>query len=337
MKNLIHVLLFFLVGGVLLTGCKDDPVVTDTDFEILTGYMATNDLDLADYLSGWVSTGTGINLNEADFSVPDYYIMDFRGADDFNAGHIKDAHNVSLGNVLTAAPDAAGKKILAVCYTGQTAARATGALRMMGYEAYSLKWGMCGWHNDLAGKWNANATNTTSTNWVTTGEPPAYGNFADPAFETGETDGEKILEARVAQALTNSGWNIGRTDVLDNPSDYFILNKWPLDSWNEFGHILGANRIDEDLNIEGLQYVDPNETVVVYCYTGQTSAITGIWMEVLGYDAKSLLYGANGMAYSAMFSSTVGAANKKSWRGEGSGSELNYGYYDSDNNFIGPQ
>jgi rhodanese-related sulfurtransferase len=206
----------------------------------------------------------------------------------------------------------------------------------MGYNAKSLKWGMSAWHSDFD-KWSANATDYNSPNWVKTGEPPAYGNYTSPSVITNKSTGEEILEARVQYALTKGGWALNKTDVLGNPGNYFIINKWPVESWEAYGHINGANRIDEDLVLEGLKYVDPAKPAVVYCYTGQTSAITTMWMDVLGFDARSLKFGVNGINHSELVVGAAGSALKKSWKGEGSGSVLNFGYYDSDGNLHNPE
>ncbi|MBT8229107.1 MAG: rhodanese-like domain-containing protein, partial [Bacteroidia bacterium] len=173
-------------------------------------------------------------------------------------------------------------------------------------------------------------------NWVTTGDPIPNVEFNPPAINTNMTEGSDILENRVRYILSLP-WTVSKTNVLDNPTDYFINNKWPLASWEEYGHIDGAYRIDEELNITGLKYLDPSADIVTYCYTGQTSAITTAWLQALGYDnAKSLTFGVNGIAHSALVDGTVGSAHKKSWKGEGSGSENNFGYYDGDGNFYGP-
>jgi rhodanese-related sulfurtransferase len=44
-----------------------------------------------------------------------------------------------------------------------------------------------------------------------------------------------------------------------------------------------------------LKTLSTEKPVVVYCYTGQTSSHVAAFLRVVGYDAKSLLYGANGM------------------------------------------
>ena len=46
-----------------------------------------------------------------------------------------------------------------------------------------------------------------------------------------------------------------------------------------------------------LKTLPTDKAVVIYCYTGQNSAFLTAYLRVLGYDAKSLLYGANGMIY----------------------------------------
>ncbi len=317
----------------LLTSCREDEdpdPAAKTEYEVLTEYLTTNSMDIPDILNGWVTSGGGLTVDPVDYSVADYYIMDFRGAADFDLGHIKDANNVVFAELLSAAPTDKTTKILCVCYTGQTASRATGLLRLAGYaNAKNLKWGMCGWHADLDAKWVANAGDFASANWTTSGTPTAVTEFDDPLFTTGATDGAAILTARI-QAAIALPWTVSKTDVLATPSNYFVNNYWPIESWNEYGHVSGAYRHNEDLSLATLNNLNPAETVVTYCYTGQTSSITTAWLHVLGFDtAKSLTYGANGIVHSALLTGGSGSAPAKSWHGAGSGSEMNFGYYDS--------
>lgn len=339
MRNFFRLLLLVGIVPALLTftSCKDDapPTPEQSEFDILTQYMAINDLDLPDLLNGWVTSGSALNVDQNDFSVPGYYVIDIRKADDFVKGHIKGAHNVpDLANLLAEAENAGNTPILMVCYTGQTAARATGALRMLGYNAKSLKWGMSGWNAEFDAKWASNATDLSHSNWVSGDNPPANETFSLPNIRTGQTDGAAILRARVQALLANSSWGVSKTNVLDNPENYFVNNKWSEDSWSSFGHVKGAFRIDEDLKLANLKYLNSGKPVVTYCYTGQTSAITSAWLEVLGYDAKSMLFGANGIVWSQLKNSDSKA--KVSWHGTGSASQLNFGYYDADEELVPP-
>ncbi len=40
--------------------------------------------------------------------------------------------------------------------------------------------------------------------------------------------------------------------------------------------------------------------MVLYCYTGQTSAYLAGYLRTLGYDARTLLFGTNGMIFDRM-------------------------------------
>jgi rhodanese-related sulfurtransferase len=43
--------------------------------------------------------------------------------------------------------------------------------------------------------------------------------------------------------------------------------------------------------------LNPDETVVTYCWTGQTSSMVTAYLNVIGYNALSLSFGINGMRY----------------------------------------
>ena len=69
------------------------------------------------------------------------------------------------------------------------------------------------------------------------------------------------------------------------------------------GHINGALQVTpKTLTKEGnLSVFDPSSgDNVLYCYTGQTSAATVAYLYVLGYDVKTLVFGANSMIYDHM-------------------------------------
>ncbi len=180
---------------------------------------------------------------------------------------------------------------------------------------------MCAWNATFDTPWVDNAAVTTDPGWVTTGDPVPTEVFDYPSLDTGMEDGAEILAARV-DAILSLDWKQGNADVLDNPDDYFINNYWSLDSWNTYGHIPTAYRIKENLGLAGINGLDPEaNTLITYCYTGQTSALITGWLHVLGYEnARSLVYGANAIV-------DGGTVPAKSWHGTGSNSELNYGYF----------
>jgi len=236
------------------------------------------------------------------------YIMDIRSAADYDSGHIENAVNVALGDVLThiESIDLTNyDKVAVVCYTGQTAGFATTLLRLSGYDkAYSMKWGMCSWNIDFAGKWLTNVGNTYATQFTSTAtDKAAQGSM--PTLTTGKTTGQEILEIRV-EALLAEGYNpakISSADVFANLSNYYIVNYWPANHYADPGHIPGAIQYTpkESMKLAAdLKTLPTDKPIVVYCYTGQTSSFLAAYLRLLGYDAKSLLFGVNGMAYDKM-------------------------------------
>lgn len=75
------------------------------------------------------------------------YVLDIRKAEDFAKGHIDGAINVpftQVGANLDKLPK--DKQIAVACYTGQTAGQTISVLRLAGYNAVAVKFGMQGWN-----------------------------------------------------------------------------------------------------------------------------------------------------------------------------------------------
>jgi rhodanese-related sulfurtransferase len=288
---------------ILLPGCSDDddgPTGTEkTEFEVLTEYMAANNLDLPDFLSGWIVTAQTIT----DDGLDDYFIIDIRDADDYDDGHIPGALNTTLGNVVAfeEANNTLNKPIVVACYTGQTAGHAVMALRSNGEAAQVLKWGMASWHTDFAAKWTDNtddAADAYTGSW-STDAPPAFDSFDDPDVATGKSEGGAIFQDQLTNRVLDDFNKISIATVLDNYDDYQIINFWGRSAWDRLGHITDAYQIAPDsLTLDNLDVLDPDKDIVVYCWSGQTGSIVAAWLNVLGYDAYDLTFAANGMIYS---------------------------------------
>ena len=74
-----------------------------------------------------------------------YYLLDVRKPDVFKKGHIKGAKNIFWMDVLK--PEnlkklPKDKRIVIICYVGHTASQIMVALRLLGYKASTLKFGM---------------------------------------------------------------------------------------------------------------------------------------------------------------------------------------------------
>ncbi len=323
MKKIVnYFLILLMVPAMVLTGCKktddDEPEVKKGTYADLKEYMVASGFDLTDVLvDGWIKPANAVvDLN--DYSIPGWYVMDIRSASDYADGHIKGAVNVELSNVLAEAENAGGKPILVVCKTGQTAGHAVMALRLSGYaDAAVLKWGMAGWNPDFAGPWesnagteNGNTADEHAAEWTTT-PPPAHESFANPSWESTATEGAAILAERVELMLNNGFQAIASDNIWGNLDDYQIHNFWTEADYTQFGHFSNAYQL-KPISLQGdeVKAVDSEGTTLVYCFTGQTSSMVTAWLNVLGYDAKSILFGVNRINFDELE-----AAGKPHWHG----------------------
>jgi len=304
-----------LILPILFIGCKKDenpvePTPQINEAEVLAQYLEAN----GDYLNTAApALTTAEQLNTDLLTKPDkIHVIDIRSQADYETkGHIKGAVRVDLKNIVTYLKGLANassyEKIVIACYSGQTASYATALLRVLGYTNVSaLKWGMSSWNAACSTSWNqGSGYGNNYTNFETKDNPkPAAGSL--PTLSTGKTTGKDILEARV-NALLSSADPFGDVKIAWNTvtgalSNYYIVNYWSKTDYDK-GHLPGAIQYTPkaDLKLSAfLKTLPTNKPVVVYCFTGQTSANVAAILKLLGYDAKTLLYGVNIMNYDWM-------------------------------------
>ncbi len=314
MKTFSKILMLsVLFAFILVTSCKKDeaePKINEA--QVLVEYLeSANSPLMKDYVSTDMPSIMAASEVKTLNTTSQVYIIDIRTAVDFNAGHIANAHNVALADILThieALDLSTYTKVAIVCYTGQTAGFTASLLRIMGYDkVYSMKWGMCAWHTDFASRWNNTiaAGNAYSSQFTTTAT--AKGPMGElPELATGKKTGQEILEARVSTLLTEgfSAASVTNATVFGGLTNYYIVNYWSAAHY-AIGHIPGAIQYTpkETLKLSvDLKTLPTDKQIAVYCYTGQTSAFLAAYLRLLGYDAKSISYGANGMIYDLMVS-----------------------------------
>lgn len=313
MKKFFNILFIFtIVNVVFITSCResggDDPAAK-SEYEILTEYLLASDMDL-DHVIKSAAGNKFVTAPAAAADLAGKYVIDIRSADSFAEGHIEGSVNTTIGNLLNEAANAGDKPIVIACYSGQTACFATALLRMYGYtEAQALKWGMSSW-NGATDIWSGK-TGDSGDGQLVKDAAPENVEYSVPAINTGNADGESILKARVEAVLGQWGSaTVSGGDVVAAPENYFVNNYFSTDHYVGFGHIDGAVRVNP-LTIAngGVKYLDPNKPVVTYCYTGQTSAVITAFLRVLGYDAKSMLFGMNGLNHNNGFWTSGQVAN----------------------------
>lgn len=313
MKKLNYLVIIGLLFGFLfVTSCKKDenePEINES--EVLATFLESSDSPLG---KDFVSTDMPSIMSAQEVHTLNLtgkvYIIDTRAAADFNTGHIENAVNVPMAEVYNHVKTinmANYDKVAVICYTGQTAAYIASLMRLMGYaKVWSMKFGMCAWNQDFSGGWsnaigNAYATQFTGT---ATNKGPA-GEL--PKLNTGKSTGLEILEARVNTLLTEGYGNgvaaITNQTLFGNLSTYYIVNYWPAGQYSDPGHVPGAVQYTPKESMKlamDLKTLPTDKPLALYCYTGQTSSYLAAYLRLLGYDAKSVLFGTNGMIYDIM-------------------------------------
>lgn len=311
MKNMFK-LSFVLVALLVLTvgGCKEnstEPTASINEAQVLLSYLESN----GDYINTSApSVIAAADVRTNMLSNPSkQYVIDLRSATDFAVGHIEGAKNVTFAGLLTHVKGITATsydRIVIACYSGQTAAYGASLLRLMGYNnVYSLKFGMASWATQFATTtWKTNIGNARANDFTATSTAKnAAGDL--PTISTGKTSGAEILEARVNELLTAgySAATVNNSTLFTGLSNYYIVNYWSAAEYTDPGHIPGAVNYVPKTDLKSsvaLKTLPTNKPVVVYCYTGQTSSFIAAYLKVLGYDAKSLLYGGNAMIYDKM-------------------------------------
>jgi rhodanese-related sulfurtransferase len=309
----LYFLLYLFIAATFVffnTGCsdEDDPITPDpiNETEELIKYLEGADGGYINNAAPAVVTASSVNTDL--LAGANITIIDVRTATDFAAGHIQGAVNVAIADIVTYYKNnnlSSKTKVIVTCYTGQSAGLAVAALRLSGYtNVFSLKWGMCSWAYPTG--WN-NAKLYGQTNPITKQMTANAKNAAGdlPTFtSTGKTTGAEIFESRLNTVLTEgfSAISLTRENLYVNLSNYYIVNYWPVAEYDQ-GHIEGAIQYTpkNDFKLATfLKTLPTNKTIVVYCYTGQTSAQVASFLRLLGYDAKSLAFGANRLFYDTM-------------------------------------
>jgi len=305
-KTKVWMLAILAISFIVVSCDKEedpDPIEIN-EAELLVEWMESATSPAADYGNSTLAIKSAEAVHTA-MAADKVYIIDIRSAADFDKGHIDGAVNFAAGDVpghIDATDLSAYDEISIVCYSGQTASWLTCLLRLEGYDnVYSMKFGMCAWADTFATSWPGAISSEYSTFFVT--DATAKGDVVDlPDLATGFETAEEIFDAQLADVYTAGfgGAAISASDVYANPGNYYIINYWPEAEYLDPGHIDGAMQYD-DLKLDvSLKTLPTDKTIVVYCYTGQNSARLATYLKVLGYDAKSLKFGANAMIYDDM-------------------------------------
>ncbi len=315
-KNYISVVIAAIVFS--SCGAKVDNVggsylAPQVAFDSLITYMEkSGDFINSEYVPAMISAPElYAQLNE------NVLVIDTRNSTEFAAAHIPNSVNVPFTQILNyfegSIDPASFKTIALVCNAGQTASYATSILRFLGYNnVFALKWGFSSWNKDTADKrWIPRRSSKFAETLETKHnlKNPA-GEF--PSIETSEKYGYAILRER-AHKLFAEDFNsvtISADTLFEAGQNFYIANYWPEQLYS-IGHIPGAIQYQPKKSLkraEQLNTLPTDKPIVIYCFTGQHSSFVVAYLRLLGYDARTLTFGANGFMHSVMLKNGISNA-----------------------------
>jgi rhodanese-related sulfurtransferase len=326
MTNFKTYLSFLLITILSLSGClKDDvsPVfnINLSDNALLLQYLEQN----GDYINS-SNMPSVVSVDEVYNNLDNYLIIDMRTSLEYTNGHIPGALNISNDSLITflsSADLSKYPKILLVSSDGQASSYYTCLLRLYGISnSYSLLWGMAQWNSSFANLWAENIGDDISlTKEFRFGTYSNDSLFSLPSVMLSNSGSilESKAKIRIAD-LIKVGFVNGDSYVQISPgkmlfndepaSDFYIVcyGIYPFYAQNSFdslsvGHFPNAVSFIPEKSFkstDNLQLLPDARRIVVYSYSGQESAFIVAYLRVLGYDAKTLLYGANKLFYSFM-------------------------------------
>jgi len=323
MKNTNTRVLVIFISGILLitTNCIEDNITPP-----LTGELnsAAEILVYLESMTGYPNTIEApalVDAEEVNSNINYYLIIDIRPVNEFNAGHIENSVNIKIDSLFDFVEekfDSGYVKIILVSKNGQSGAYYTCLLRLGGFSnVYSMSFGLASWNDFFADEWLSVLGNDPEIQYYTNIQ--RFKNELSPLpninFENPEAALKDRVNSRIKEIISQGFIEYIHFQKLMPaiPSEYVICygktsrlyyarSIGPL-AWR--GHNGKAIFYQADPKFElrstdSLQTLPNNSPILIYDGTGELSACMVAYLRILGYDAQTLIFGANQLFYDRM-------------------------------------
>jgi len=235
-------------------------------------------------------------------------VIDIRDTSDYINGHINGAVNKKVSELynylLTEVDASAFTKIVIAGYDGMSEGYIVSLFRIIGFgNIYALKYGMSSCSVDLAKNYWLKNISGKFQDKLETKYQVLEGQNAYPKIVTGKNSTFEIAKARVNSLLSDSMDVVVSIDeVVANPEKYVVI-AYVDSAVYAIGHIPGAINFETRkslISTAKLKQLPVDKSLVLYCYSGQTSLQAIAYLRLLGYNAYNIAYGSNAFMYSLM-------------------------------------
>jgi phage shock protein E len=310
-----HKIILFLFL-IFFNGCLDDSDLLNDKIELDGSARILRYIEsIGDFANTDLAPGL-VNAAELNYDVSQYFILDIRTTQEFLLGHIESAMNIESSNLYeivdslnTINPQ---KKIVVASKNGQSSAYFVCLLHLAGYtNVYTLNFGMASWNMDFATEWLAalRSSDLSYLNFEYLKKP-----FTDlpklefPASLVTEKDKTNFRVKEIIKKGFVSGINYSENLSNGIINSHFLvcygkaqLYGAPRDLGSR-GHPENAvwfkdTPLFEFRSTNSLQTLPIDQKILIYSGDGQLSASMTAYLTFLGYDIKTLLFGANQLFY----------------------------------------
>lgn len=299
----------------IFSGCLDDNNILFDNIELdETGKVLRYIESTGDYANSNLAPSL-VSATELFNNAQQFFVLDIRTQQEFSDGHITFAVNIPSSKLFEIVDSLylinPLKNVVVVSKNGQASVYFVCLLRLAGFSnVYSLNYGMASWNMVFAGEWLA-ALGNSSLNFTNI-EYPKRPFTHLPTLEfpvTLKSDKEKTLY-RIKYLIKNgfvSGINYAEHISTGTANTHFLICYGQVRLYNEFklggaGHPENVvwykdSTLFEFRSSNSLQTLPNDQPILIYSGDGQLSACMVAYLTLLGYDIKTLLFGANQLLY----------------------------------------
>lgn len=243
-------------------------------------------------------------------------VIDLRDADQFASGSVPGAVNLRPDKVIAffnndIDANAFGR-IVFTDSRGQVAAHIAGIMRLLGFDnVFSVRFGMSGWTKAIAAAgWDLAFGDSLINHISKSPSAELVANHPLPQLSAnGNTPYERVLSRADSLLSGNTtSFLLSFKEVVHHPEKYFVINYVSEEQYINFGHLQGAVRFTPRqplVSDDFLSILPTDKAIVVYCHTGHQSAHLTAYLRMLGYEAYSIIYGANSFMHNALTKSPM--------------------------------
>ena len=315
------ILQFFIVPLIILlvTGCEKDKITAP--FSVQT----ENSAKFLLYLEGEGDIINNILLSviqaeDVYNNLSNYLIIDLRDSSVYLEGHIDGAKNIPKDSLIYYIGTNYTKfsKVVLVSASGQSAAYNSSLLRIAGFtNVYYMNYGMASWNTFFSSVWTDRLTTYPDLGIFSHTLYPKknYSPLPNISLNSPAQSIKDFVQTRI-NALIKEGFNEDFNSVSSksaltfndwvntNPKIYLICtgpamlynsNPYSTNTYHPTEAVLYQVPPDPSdfRSISYLQTLPPDSTIAIYGGTGQESAFYTAYLRLLGYDARSVLFGMN--------------------------------------------